>query len=697
VCVCVCVCVCVVCVCVWCVWCVFYVTHNGCVSHCNRDVKRKELKEIDKLHLSSLPVFGEDKFIIYPNHKFRRTWDICIALVVIYLCVTVPLDVGFEVPYQKESTTKAFNYILDSLFWVDMLFNFRTAFVHDGHLETGSKAIAWHYIHTWFVLDFVGSFPFELTDAGLDKTQRKSIKLWKIIKLAKLFRIGRLVKIFKNFVKFRFLFLVMCIIVFLTHWMTCVWAWALSADSVVATSLDIYLTLCNDVLSHMLKIQGLVAKDDAQRAISILLNILGGCWLAALTGVFVSLVQSSRNLQMMFRQKMDSVTEEMQRLGLSRKLQTRVLHYYDYLWFNNKSNLFGSETLYKSSELSVYLKKKVTDELLVGAFPLKKIAMLKDCSDDCLAAILHQMQIHVFMPRDYVCKKGEVGKELYYCIKGVVEVLVPKENKDSENLKEKEVHVTVADEDEIEFGIVDALGDVKKKAHHSEGVEEDDEHLISVAQMTAGTSFGELALLTDTRRTASIRAVTCVELVVLTKTALQNVFEDHPEFEHILHNIALERLEADRLRQQGENEKGPKNNGRPSTRDGMEKSIRMSRSMTSKKMKDVGAYIPGAVPETEEIRPREASVATLWTSGNSKGKSRDQSTRSVSRVGATAGKNFGGGDFGLKALLEQQSSQLEQAINKIGDRISSIEADQSTILSRLGTLETLVKSNSKSS
>lgn len=92
------------------------------------------------------------------------------------------------------------------------------------------------------------------------------------------------------------------------------------------------------------------------------------------------------------------------------------------------------------------------------------------------------------MPGDWVCRVGEVGKELYYCSKGTVEVIT-----------------------------------------------RDDDP--SPPKMTVGAFFGEVALLTNSRRTASIRAYTCCELQVLTKEDLLMVFRDYPEYEAVMHEV----------------------------------------------------------------------------------------------------------------------------------------------------------------
>jgi hypothetical protein len=49
------------------------------------------------------------------------------------------------------------------------------------------------------------------------------------------------------------------------------------------------------------------------------------------------------------------------------------MRYYDYLWINKKSSVFGIGAIYTDTDLSTLLKKDVIDELLNTTFPLRKV------------------------------------------------------------------------------------------------------------------------------------------------------------------------------------------------------------------------------------------------------------------------------------------------------------------------------------
>lgn len=52
--------------------------------------------------------------------------------------------------------------VVDLLFLVDMLSNFRTTFVRDGELVLSASKIACNYLKGWFIVDFFSAIPFDI-------------------------------------------------------------------------------------------------------------------------------------------------------------------------------------------------------------------------------------------------------------------------------------------------------------------------------------------------------------------------------------------------------------------------------------------------------------------------------------------------------------------------------------------------------
>jgi len=172
-----------------------------------------------KYNISRINIIHEDKrqprFIIPWDSQFRRAWDLLAVFFVLYLSFTVPIDIAFDGAWGFPTWI---NTIMDVYFYTDILLNFRTGFVHNGHHITDPKLIREHYLNTWFLVDVLASIPFEAVLGGLfDKSARKSLKFLKWLKFPKLLRVSRFIRFLKGYVKFYHIFVVTCTLAFLIH------------------------------------------------------------------------------------------------------------------------------------------------------------------------------------------------------------------------------------------------------------------------------------------------------------------------------------------------------------------------------------------------------------------------------------------------------------------------------------------------
>jgi len=180
---------------------------------------------------SMVNILGADEeadapwWIASPQDFSSVVWGYVIAVCVVYTCWYVPFSIGFNW-WRISKVFYYMQYLLEGLFWIDMLQSFRTAFVLHGKLHAQPKQIAKHYLHFWFWVDFAANVPWELILQGLitNKVARKSIKMMKWAKLPKLLRMARYRKLLDGMGgigQYMRVFTSSCCLAFLAHFFCC--------------------------------------------------------------------------------------------------------------------------------------------------------------------------------------------------------------------------------------------------------------------------------------------------------------------------------------------------------------------------------------------------------------------------------------------------------------------------------------------
>jgi len=136
---------------------------------------------------------------MFQSDGYRKiTWDIWIALLIIYSIISIPLKIGFQVDSTLDE--KIFDYIVDCFFFLDILANFNTAVLENEKLVVDRKIIALKYFQFWFWLDLISSLPidtfvelsFKSGNNGNGLTALRLIRIVRLIRLLKLVRVFRL-------------------------------------------------------------------------------------------------------------------------------------------------------------------------------------------------------------------------------------------------------------------------------------------------------------------------------------------------------------------------------------------------------------------------------------------------------------------------------------------------------------------------
>ncbi|CAM4723452.1 unnamed protein product [Leuciscus chuanchicus] len=192
---------------------------------------------------------------------------------------------------------------------------------------------------------------------------------------------------------------------------------------------------------------------------------------------------------------MDSCVAYMVSNRIPRLVQTRVRTWYNYTW-DSQGMLDESELL---EQMPLVMRIAIAVDINLTTF--QKIDLFKGCDNQMLVDMLLRLKSIVYLPGDFVCKKGDIGKEMYVIKAGEVQVIGGPDNK------------------------------------------------IVFVTLKAGCVFGEISLLQSSanggnRRTANVAAHGFANLFVLDKKDLNDILIHYPESQKVLARKGRKLLKA---------------------------------------------------------------------------------------------------------------------------------------------------------
>ena len=146
------------------------------------DVEDEDLKKLDLLKQG----------LIHPEYGYKTTWDIVVCGFIIYSVISAIYYIGFSTGPIPGSGHFVLDVFIDICFGIDILLNFFTAYIDDSILITDRKQIAKKYCCSWFLLDFISTFPFQPVFELFTGEENDSMKF---LRLGRALRLVRLVKI----------------------------------------------------------------------------------------------------------------------------------------------------------------------------------------------------------------------------------------------------------------------------------------------------------------------------------------------------------------------------------------------------------------------------------------------------------------------------------------------------------------------
>ncbi|CAG5132257.1 unnamed protein product, partial [Candidula unifasciata] len=453
-------------------------------------------------------------FYVDPSDSFYYRWLFVISLAVLYNGVfIIARSVFWELQDRYYILWLCLDYVSDFIYALDIFIQFRTGYLEQGLMVTDPVKLRKNYMRTkTFYIDMASLLPtdlFYLLVGGLGIPYVRFNRLLRIKRMLEFFDRTETRTSYTNM--WRILHLVLYILIII-HWNACIY-FAISAAIGFGSDGWVYANLTGPykdlsrkyIYSFYWSTLTLTTigetpppEKDEEFLFVVVDFLIGVLIFATIVGNVGSMITNMNAARSEFNQRMDGVKQYMEFRKVSKELEERVIKWFDYLW-TNKQSLNEEEVL---SALPDKLKAEMA--IHVHLDTLKRVAIFQDCEPGLLVELVLKLRLQVFSPGDYICRKGDIGREMYIVKRGKLSV----------------------------------VGDDGSTVY---------------ATLSEGSVFGEVSILniagnkTGNRRTANVRSLGYSDLFCLSKESLWDALTEYPEAKRKLIEAGRQILMKDNL------------------------------------------------------------------------------------------------------------------------------------------------------
>nr|XP_061812932.1 cyclic nucleotide-gated cation channel beta-3-like [Nerophis lumbriciformis] len=464
------------------------------------------------------------------------------------------IPVRWAFPYQTPGNIYYWlltDYLCDLIYILDIaVFQPRLQFVRGGDIICDTKEMRNNYMKTnRFKFDVASLVPLELFyfKTGINPL----LRLPRLLKINSFFEFNeRLEAILTKAYVYRVIrtttYLLYCL-----HCNACLYYWGSAYKGLGSTKWvydgkgNSYIRCYYFAVKTLITIGGLPDPTTLFEIVFQLINYFVGVFVfSIMIGQMRDVVGAATASQTYYRTCMDNTIKYMSSYRIPKDVQNRVKTWYNYTW--------QSQGMLDEQELLTQLPDKMRLDIAIDVnySIVSKVPLFQGCDQQMIFDMLKSLRSVVYLPGDYVCKKGEVGREMYIIKAGEVQVVGGADG--------KTVFVT----------------------------------------LSAGSVFGEISLLAvggGNRRTANVIAHGFANLFILDKKDLNEILVHYPESKNLLRKKARKMLNKGKKPEAKENAKEPAQVQATVTRPETPKLLRAALEMTEK-----SSGLKGAMAQVKE-------------------------------------------------------------------------------------------------
>ena len=440
--------------------------------------------------------------------RSRLAWDSLILALIVVSCMLVTYQFAFS--QANALGGFQFLYLVDLFFLVDIGFNCVTTYRSRGAEVVDRKLCTAQYGRRMLIVDLVASVPFDLiawiligNGQLLGGSLVLALRLLRLLRIVRLFVIlhrweafswsnPAVIRVIKYFVS----------ILLLIHWLACFWfyaafaagfpadSWVARAGILSANAVDQYVRSLYWTITTMTTVGygDITPGRTAEYVLAAIIMLMGASLYAFIIGSIASLLNSIQAAKNRHWERIESVTEFLRDQKVPAETNAEVRNYYEHVW----ERFRGVDRNRMLDDLPQPLRLKVLLHLTESI--RQTVPLFKHSSGLIRDALLTGLESRTYTPGSVIAHEGDRGKSIFFIAEGSVEI------------------VSVADEK-------------------------------SYGTLESGDYFGFMSLTLGEQRTASVRALSYCEILVLDHEDLANIREEFPEFKDILKQVSAERSE----------------------------------------------------------------------------------------------------------------------------------------------------------
>ncbi|XP_063843733.1 potassium voltage-gated channel unc-103-like isoform X21 [Scylla paramamosain] len=451
----------------------------------SEEVKNKIIKNFNTVLSLGADVLPEYKLQSPRIHKwtilhyspFKAVWDWIILLLVIYTAIFTPYVAAFllneqEVARQNnqnqyDSPIVIIDLIVDIMFMVDIIINFRTTYVnHNDEVVSHPGKIALHYLRGWFLIDVVAAIPFDLllvtdSEAGTEPhttaspaerefeeaDDEKTTTLIGLLKTARLLRLVRVARKIDRYSEYgaAVLLLLMATFALIAHWLACIWYAIGNAErpglphkigwldhlanatrqyyygnSTGGPTLRAkYVTALYFTFSSLTSVGfGNVAPNtDVEKIFTILVMLIGSLMYASIFGNVSAIIQRLYAGTARYHTQFMRVKEFIRFHQIPNPLRQRLEEYFQHAW--TYTNGIDMNLVLKGfpdclqADICLHLNRQL----------FQSCPAFEGASPGCLRALSMKFKTTHAPPGDTLVHRGDVLTSMYFISRGSLEIL----------------------------------------------------------------------------------------------------------------------------------------------------------------------------------------------------------------------------------------------------------------------------------